>query len=495
MQTPAMTDRSQPLELAVYTAQSVAAYPLPQTGQVRIGRAADNDIRIQDPTVSSHHAVLHIGSTLRIEDVGSANGIKVLSHRAGAGTAQIVETRLPPMASMEIGLGDGVTVGTTLLTIRHDEGESKPVSSRGARSFVSPVIRDSKMRKLYEVADKVAQAPINVLLLGETGVGKEVMAEAIHRRSPKARGPFVALNCAALSESLLESELFGHEAGAFTGAQRTKAGLLESADDGTVFLDEVGELPFSIQVKLLRVLEERKVLRVGGLTRRAINVRFISATNRNLEVEVARGNFRQDLYFRLNGISLVIHPLRERIAEIEPLARMFVARACAQMKLRLAPEISAEALAALEKHSWPGNIRELRNVMERAVVLCSGNTIMPEHLGISTPVSAPPAPWHGQTISLAGAPSIAPSSAVDSRGANSSPITHIPSTLPAAPVPTPLRSEMEELERRRILDALDKCGGNQTHAAEMLGMSRRTLVARLSAYGLTKPRRKPSDTA
>ncbi len=495
MQTPAMTDRSQPLELAVYTAHSVAAYPLPAVGQVRIGRAPDNDVRIQDPTVSAHHALLHIGPALRIEDLGSANGIRVLSHRAGTGTAQIVETRLPPLTSMEIGLGDGVTIGTTLLTVRHDEGETKPVSSRGVRSFVAPVIRDPKMRKLYEVVEKVAQAPINVLLLGETGVGKEVMAEAIHRRSPRARGPFVALNCAALSESLLESELFGHEAGAFTGAHRVKAGLLETAENGTVFLDEVGELPLSIQVKLLRVLEERKVLRVGGLARRAIDVRFISATNRDLESEVARGTFRQDLYFRLNGISLVIHPLRERVSEIEALARMFIARACAQMKLRSSPELLPQTIAALERHSWPGNIRELRNVMERAVVLCSGNAILPEHLGITAPAPAHDASLIGQTLSLVGAPSAAPNSAVDSRAQSSSPMTHAPSTLPTASVPTPLRSEMEELERRRILDALEKCGGNQTHAAEMLGMSRRTLVARLSAYGLTKPRRKPSDTA
>jgi two-component system, NtrC family, response regulator AtoC len=346
------------------------------------------------------------------------------------------------------------------------------------------------------MVDKVAQGPISVLLLGETGVGKEVMAEAIHRRSPRSRGPFVALNCAALSESLLESELFGHEAGSFTGALRAKPGLFETAEGGTVFLDEVGELPLAIQVKLLRVLEDRKVLRVGGLARRPINVRFISATNRDIESEALRGAFRQDLFFRLNGISLIIPPLRERTGEIEPLARNFVARACAQMRLRTAPEISREALDILERHAWPGNIRELRNVLERAVVLCSGDRILPEHLGLDRVGSRtepsfqqpPQSPMPSQMPSMMPSqmPSIAPVTMPrDSRTPVSAPVT-----LPAAGAPPNLKSEMEELERKRIMDALEQCGGNQTQAAELLGMSRRTLVARLSAYGLTRPRKK-----
>jgi DNA-binding NtrC family response regulator len=490
-----VTDRFQPLEIAVFTAYSVTTYPLPPSGRSTIGRGEDNDIRVADPTVSKRHAILHMGPPMRIEDAGSANGIRILAHRETAGTARLVETRLPPGGSMEIALGDGITIGATLITIRRDEGDSKPVSSRVARSFVAPVIRDQKMRQLYEMVDRVAQGPISVLLLGETGVGKEVMAEAIHRRSPRSRGPFVALNCAALSESLLESELFGHEAGAFTGANRTKPGLFETAEGGTVFLDEVGELPLPIQVKLLRVLEERKVLRVGGLARRPINVRFISATNRDLEAEATRGTFRQDLYFRLNGISLIIPPLRERVPEIEPLAKTFIAKACAQMRLRTPPELSREALEALERHAWPGNIRELRNVIERSVVLCTGDRILPDHLGIDRVASRvepsfPKVDPSHQTLQttpppISPMPSMIPITMPRDSRALSAPVT-LPSGVSAAP----LKAEMEELERKRIMDALEQCGGNQTQAAELLGMSRRTLVARLSGYGLTKPRKK-----
>jgi DNA-binding NtrC family response regulator len=290
----------------------------------------------------------------------------------------------------------------------------------------------------------------------------------------------------------LESELFGHEAGAFTGAVRSKPGLFETAEGGTVFLDEVGELPHSIQVKLLRVLEERKVLRVGGLARRPINVRFISATNRDLEAESIRGTFRQDLYFRLNGISLIIPPLRERTAEIEPLARNFIAKACAQMRLRTPPELSPEALEMLLRHAWPGNIRELRNVIERSVVLCTGDRIMPEHLGLERVVSRPDPSFlrSDQTLPttmppMSPMPSLVPITMPrDSRGVSA------PVTLPSGNTAAPLKAEMEELERKRIMDALEQCGGNQTQAAELLGMSRRTLVARLSAYGLTRPRKK-----
>ncbi|NUO53270.1 MAG: sigma-54-dependent Fis family transcriptional regulator [Polyangiaceae bacterium] len=324
------------------------------------------------------------------------------------------------------------------------------------------VIEDPTMQGVYELAAKAAQALITVLLLGETGVGKEVLAQSIHKLSQRREGPFLALNCAAISESLLEGELFGNERGAYTGASQSRAGLLESANGGTVFLDEVGELPPAIQVKLLRVLEERRILRVGGRTPVPIDVRFVSATNRDLEGEVQRGTFRQDLYYRLNGISITIPPLRERRREVLPLALRFVESAAKQLG-RAAPTLSEEASELLLAYRWPGNIRELKNVIGRAVVL-AGDLISPEFLPDfilrEKPPASTPAPQSASTSEEA---------APDSRG---------------------LRTELAAIERRRIVEALEKCHGNQTAAAEILGMSRRTLVSRLSEYDLPRPRKR-----
>jgi transcriptional regulator with PAS, ATPase and Fis domain len=264
------------------------------------------------------------------------------------------------------------------------------------------------------------------------------------------------LSCAALSESIVESELFGHERGAFTGAQTSKLGLLETAEGGTVFLDEIGELSLSLQVKLLRVLEERKVLRVGGLKPIPIDVRFIAATNRDLQAELARGTFRQDLYYRIAGFTLTIPPLRERQAEIEPLARAFVERA-ARQEQRPVPQISPEAMASLLRHRWPGNIRELRAAMERAVLLSTRGRIGPEHLPFvddgEWPVPA----------------------AVAEPGDDGVDLAHL--------------AGEEREEARRCIRVLAECGGNQTRAARMLGIARRTLVYRLDRYRIRRPRK------
>ncbi len=341
-------------------------------------------------------------------------------------------------------------------------------AGRGVRGSLPSeviVVQDGAMQRLRRLVERVAAGNISVLLLGETGVGKEVFAEMVHRLSPRARGPFLRLNCAALSESLLESELFGHERGAFTGAVQTKPGHLEAADGGTVFLDEVGELPQSIQVKLLRVLEERRVTRVGGLKARDIDVRFIAATNRNLEAEVAAGAFRQDLYFRLNGFSLTIPPLRERQSEIEPLGRAFLVQACREARRDHQPELSREAIDLLRGYSWPGNVRELRNVIERAVLLCSGDRITAEHLPVDKMAAT--------VAAYAAAPPPATSAAAAATAAAST-----------------LRGELESVERQRILDALAACGGNQSQAAKMLGIPRNTLLARLDQYGVPRPRKR-----
>jgi len=236
------------------------------------------------------------------------------------------------------------------------------------------IIADDRMTALHELVTRVAAADISVLLQGETGVGKEVIAERIHAGSTRAQKPFLKLNCAALTETLLESELFGHEKGAFTGATASKPGLLEVAEGGVIFLDEVGELHASTQAKLLRVLDERKLLRVGGLVPRPIDVRIVSATNRDLEAEVARNAFRLDLLYRLNAMAIIIPPLRERVNEIKPLAVTFL-RALAAKHNREPPRLTDDALALLRSYAWPGNVRELRNVIERAMVLSTGDTI------------------------------------------------------------------------------------------------------------------------
>ena len=322
-----------------------------------------------------------------------------------------------------------------------------------------PVLKSETMRKLYRLAERAAggrtaSGLINVLILGETGVGKEVLADWIHQHSPRARRPLVCINCAAISETLLESELFGHEKGAFTGATQTKPGLLEAAAGGTVFLDEIGDMPTGLQAKLLRVLENREITRVGGVRHAPIDVRFIAATNHDLETEVADKRFRQDLYFRLNGITLTIPPLRDRPEEIEALARRFIADAASAAKRR-PPRLSPEALGLMTGYAWPGNIRELRNMVERALVLCEENEITPEHLPLDK-------------LRL---PHVSPGAVV-------------PPATAAAP---PGLTGEEAAERQHILNLLAESGWNQTRVAKKLGMARGTLIERMKRYGIKRP--------
>lgn len=363
----------------------------------------------------------------------------------------------------------------------------------------APAETPSPMAQLQRLVERVADSDISIVIHGETGVGKEVMAKEIHRLSPRHAKPFVGLNCAALTETLLESELFGHERGAFSGAVNTKPGLFEVAEKGTVFLDEIGEMSLSIQAKLLRVLEERQVLRVGGLSPRSIDVRFLAASHKDLEGEVAAGRFRQDLYFRLNGITVEIPPLRERVSEIEGLCTNFIVDAARRNRRTEVPTVSREALSLLKHYAWPGNIRELRNIVERAVLLCIDGVITAEHLPVERlqrhRVTATPAP------APAPAPRTAPAPAwrhISDDDDDDSPHTR-PAIRAAARAPddgygTPrpgenLKEAVTDLERQRIVDALRSCGGNQTKAAELLGISRRTLVNRLNQFELPRPRK------
>jgi transcriptional regulator with PAS, ATPase and Fis domain len=317
------------------------------------------------------------------------------------------------------------------------------------------------MLRIQQLAEKAAVGTINVLITGETGVGKELLAETVHRLSPRRHGPYVCLNCAALSETLLESELFGHERGAFTGAVQAKPGLMETAHGGTLFMDEVGELPLPTQAKLLRVLETREVARLGSVKPRKVDVRFLAATNRNLEAEVERGAFRRDLYFRLNGVILTIPPLRARVGEIKRLAETFVQQICRELG-RPEPVIPPQVHALLEAYAWPGNIRELKNVMERAVLLCAGPVLDTEHL---------PMEKLGASQSSPGVPAAEASQ------------PGMPQSQPNPASPSPPD------ERQRIIDALASCAGNQSRAAKMLGIPRRTFVARLDQYKIPRPKK------
>ncbi|MBK7402855.1 MAG: sigma 54-interacting transcriptional regulator [Myxococcales bacterium] len=244
---------------------------------------------------------------------------------------------------------------------------------------------------MHALADQVAQGTITVLIEGETGVGKEVLAQRVHSRSPRRERPFLRVNCAALPEALLEAELFGYEKGAFTGAERAKPGLLETAHGGSVLLDEVGELPLVIQAKLLRVLEAREVIRLGDVQPRPIDVRFLAASNRDLATMVESGAFRADLYYRLNGVTLRLPPLRARRHQLVELAEEFV-RATSAGLGRGSIELGAEAIATLQAHDWPGNIRELRNVIECAVLVCGAGPIEPRHLNLRPAAAKDPPP-------------------------------------------------------------------------------------------------------
>jgi transcriptional regulator with PAS, ATPase and Fis domain len=417
--------------MLVIVGDRVSTHPLPDVGTVKVGRGDDADLRIDDPSVSREHAhlVFEKGRPIQISDAGSSNGTRVRGKQLTAGQ------KVPIIP------GETFEIGSALLMIQSPFEDSAATTSPESGALV---IEDRTMAGIYQLAERVARSTINVLLLGETGVGKDVLARRIHAMSPRAERAFLPLNCGALSEQLLESELFGHERGSFTGAVESKQGLLEAADGGTVFLDEVGELPMSVQVKLLRVLEERQVRRVGGIRSKPFDIRFIAATNRDLGEAVHGGGFRPDLYYRLNGISLVIPPLRQRVGEIEGLAKRFVEESSQRAERDTVPTISPDAMQWLKAHNWPGNIRELQNALERAVLLCNGDEITLEHLPPTTGVS---------------------SKTGDHRAIDPDP------------------------ERQRILEALEKCAGNQTRAARLLGISRNTLLARLDAYGIARPRK------
>jgi two-component system, NtrC family, response regulator AtoC len=555
------------LQLLVVEGDSVTLHDLPDLASILIGRGAQVDIQLADPSASARHARLYVdGDSILIEDLASRNGTQVRGQRITA------DARVP------LATGEAAMLGSAVLIVQHQSAGSKrrrswphgyfemrlteecelsgggnatfsvarldfdrglsadafveaaesalrpsdiigiygpgafeilfrrttPEGAQGALEILlaklaslapptveprvafahfpadgqtahalvekacagvrpSPVaaprpgiiVLDPRMWEIYRLAEKAAAGSINVLILGETGVGKEILAETIHRASKRAERPFLCLNCAALTENLLESELFGHERGAFTDAKTAKPGLLETAAGGTVFLDEIGEMSPTLQAKLLRVIETKEVTRVGGLRPTAIDVRFVSATHRDLVEEIREKRFRSDLYYRLNGIGLEIPPLRERASEIRPLCEAFLAQFAETPAPGPAPRLTEEAISILESHVWPGNIRELRNVMERALLLSDGGDIEPDHLPIDILRARPnPAPVSIDDLSVES----------DDRW-----------------------NRQEKAERARIVEALKAEGGNQSRAARRLGMARGTLLVRLETYNIGRP--------
>ena len=378
----------------------------------------------------------------------------------------LIDKARPPDASIQIAVGvagfpeHGTTPGGLLARAL---AALESVRGRGANAVGVPpaeshpvgediIIGDSQMARVYDLVKKVADHPITVLVSGETGVGKEVIASAIHANSSRRDGPLVRLNCASMPETLLESELFGHEKGAFTGADRKKLGYFEAANGGTLFLDEIGEMTAALQAKLLRVLEQRRITRVGGTEEIEVDVRVVCATHRDLEAETKKGTFRSDLFFRISAFTIFVPALRDRPAEIELLAQHFI-RQCAQQTRQRPPTLSPSAAAALRRHAWPGNVRELRNAIERAMVLQVSGSItvedLPDTIREGRSITQQPAP---QGLTLDG-----------------------------------MRDQIADMERATIAAVLDSCGGSQTEAAKKLGISRRTLIYRMEKHGLKPP--------
>lgn len=323
---------------------------------------------------------------------------------------------------------------------------------RGAPQIVG---EDQALRKVFTALQRAATTDATVLLEGESGTGKELFARSLHALSPRAEAPFVAINCAAIPENLLETELFGYEKGAFTGAAARKPGKFEMAHRGTLFLDEIGDLPFALQAKILRALEERRFERVGGTSSVQVDVRLVAATNKGLKAAVAARRFREDLYFRLSVFPITVPPLRERAADIPVLARYFVDRFCRDLKKK-SLIISPEALEQLQAYRWPGNVRELQNCIERAVILADGDAIFPRHLNLSfaAPLESETAPSPWEQADLSG-------------------------TLAEA-----IRRVTREVERVKLEAVLREAQGNKGRAAELLQISYKMLIAKLKEHSI-----------
>ena len=401
-------------------------------GGLRIGTGAASDLLLTDRTVSRLHCELHlVGRSIRIADSGSTNGTFVDSVRVHVA---------------ELAAGARVRVGETVLSVTSG-GERLSIELSARHRFGDVIGASSEMRRLYGILEKVAPTDSSVLIQGETGTGKELVARGIHDASPRAKFPFVVVDCGSIAENLIESELFGHVRGAFSGAVSDRRGLVEEASGGTLFLDEIGELPPALQPRLLRVIETFEVRRVGGNSSRRVDVRIVAATNRPLAPSVNEGTFREDLYYRLAVVEIHLPPLRARREDIPLLAEHFFRRYAGE-KEPLPPEL----LSSLQSRAWPGNVRELRNYMERSV-----------SLGYSSTGGA--------------------------GGANAA--TDPAATAPVVPIHLPLKDARaawtEQFEVLYVKALLEKTEGNVTRAAELAGINRRSLQRLIASLGIREP--------
>jgi two-component system response regulator AtoC len=448
------TDRTEPADfsgntrayLVVQRNERAEVVEVPSGTEVVIGRGTESQVAMDEARVSRRHArVLWSAGQLLVEDLGSRNGTFVNSHELRG-------------ASRAVGAGDNIRVGgleivVAVVTAGSDGVEpapaSKPARPRQVAEALTDglagiVVADANMARMFGFARRIARANTTVLILGETGAGKEIVAQQIHAWSRRADAAFVRVNCATLQESLAESELFGYERGAFTGADRRKTGFAEAANGGTLFLDELGELSLPVQAKLLAMLENRAIVRVGSAIETPVDVRVISATHRDLTSEIASGRFREDLYYRLGVVVVRVPPLRERPSEVVLLAKLFAKRFGADLGWA-EPVIAQDASAALAAYRWPGNVRELRNAIEHAMLITEDGTIRAEDL---------------------------------------------PETLTRPNVDQPNEAEggvkaaVSKLERESIAEALRAEQGNRTRASRRLGISLRSLLYKIEKYKL-----------
>jgi len=420
--------------------------------EIRIGRSREADLLLPDPSVSRLHArIFRVGDHYFLAD-NSRNGTFVDGKR---------------ISQVQLEGGFAFRIGPYQIHFSREKNphpppepptvvpgsatDHPPLISRKAQAktycITSEIIGHSnKIKELFKNIRKVAASDFPVLVEGETGSGKELVSRGIHESSLRKEGPFVVVNCGAISPELMESELFGHEKGAFTGATTQRRGAFEIAHGGTIFLDEIGELPLRLQPKLLRVLEQKEIKRVGGNETIPVDVRVIAATNRNLRTEVSDRNFRDDLYFRISTITLSVPPLRDRREDILPIATHFLADVASRAN-RAVPELSGPAAECLSSHDWPGNVRELRNAIQRAVVMCEGSSLGPRDFSFLVPADP----------------------------------------VPAENVSEQSLSRWEQSERNNLLTELTRQKWNKTRTARELGIAKSTLFEKLKKYGIRMP--------